>query len=208
MKSIDNLQWRYATKKFDNNRSLTTDQLDTLTQAFNLTATSYGLQPCRLIVVQNQEIKNAMVEKAFGQRQVADASAVLVLCTKTIDVDYVNEYFELVKKIRNTPDEIIAPFKNQLTQSFSEKKRDEVEQWSKNQAYIILGNLMTVCAQERIDSCPMEGFLPKQIDELLGLTSQGLKSVLLLPVGHRAQDDMFSKMEKVRRPQQEMVQYV
>lgn len=67
---------------------------------------------------------------------------------------------------------------------------------------------MTVCAQERIDSCPMEGFLPEQIDELLDLQKQGLKSVLLLPVGHRAKDDVFSKMEKVRRPQQEMVQYV
>ncbi|GAK91322.1 oxygen-insensitive NAD(P)H nitroreductase [Nonlabens ulvanivorans] len=208
MKSIENLQWRYATKKFDNYKTLSTDQLETLVQAFNLTATSYGLQPCRLIVVQNQEVKDAMVEKAYGQRQVADASAVLVLCTKNVDVDYVNEYFELVKKIRNTPDEVLKPFKNQLTQSFSQKQQDEVDQWSKNQAYISLGNLMTVCAQERIDSCPMEGFLPDQIDELLGLKKQGLKSVLLLPVGYRAQDDMFSKMEKVRRPQQEMVQYV
>ncbi|WOI21504.1 NAD(P)H-dependent oxidoreductase [Nonlabens ulvanivorans] len=208
MKSIDNLQWRYATKKFDCQKTLTTDQIDTLVQAFNLTATSYGLQPCRMIVVQNQKIKNAMVEKAFGQKQVADCSAVLVLCTKHVDVEYVNEYFELVKKIRSTPDEVLKPFKNQLTQSFSEKQKVEVEQWSKNQAYIALGNLMTVCAQERIDSCPMEGFLPEQIDELLDLQKQGLKSVLLLPVGYRAKDDVFSKMEKVRRPQQEMVQYV
>ncbi|PQJ30609.1 NAD(P)H-dependent oxidoreductase [Nonlabens arenilitoris] len=208
MKSIDNLQWRYATKKFDSQKSLTVDQIEILVQAFNLTATSYGLQPCRLIIVQNQAIKNAMVEKAFGQRQVAEASAVLILCTKNVDVNYVNEYFELVKKIRSTPEEVLEPFKKQLTHSFSQKRKEEVEQWAKNQAYIALGNLMTVCAQERIDSCPMEGFLPKQIDELLGLQKQGLKSVLLLPVGHRAHDDMFSKMEKVRRPQQEMVQYV
>ncbi|WP_438962619.1 NAD(P)H-dependent oxidoreductase [Nonlabens sp.] len=208
MKSIENLQWRYATKKFDPSKKLTQDQLDILTQTFNLTATSYGLQPCRLIVVQSQEVKDAMVEKSFGQRQVADSSAVLVLCTRHVDEDYVNEYFNLVKKIRQTPDEVLKPFKDMLTSSFSSKQVEEVEQWAKNQAYIILGNLMTVCAQERIDSCPMEGFIPAQIDELLGLEEQGLKSVLLLPVGYRATDDMFADFKKVRRPEQEMVRYV
>lgn len=208
MKSIENLQWRYATKKFDPSKKLVQDQVETLVQTFNLTATSYGLQPCRLVVVQNQEVKDAMVEKAYGQRQVSDCSAVLVLCTRHVDVDYVNEYFNLVQQIRNTPDEVLKPFKDMLTTSFSSKQVEEVEQWAKNQAYIALGNLMTVCAQERIDSCPMEGFIPAQIDELLDLEKQGLKSVLLLPVGYRAQDDMFADFKKVRRPQQEMVRYV
>lgn len=208
MKSIENLEWRYATKKFDSEKQLTQEQLETLVQAFNLTATSYGLQPCRLIVVKDQDVKNAMVEKAYGQRQVADASAVLIICTKHVDVAYVEEYFKLVQEIRQTPDEVIKPFKDMLTGTFSKKQIEEVEQWSKNQAYIALGNLMTVCAQERIDSCPMEGFIPAAIDELIGLDQQGLKSVLLLPVGYRSSDDMFAGFKKVRRPQQEMVQYV
>lgn len=208
MKSIENLQWRYATKKFDNNKHLTQEQLNTLAEAFNLTATSYGLQPCRMIMVSSQEVKNAMVEKAYGQRQVADASAVLVICTKHVDVAYVKDYFKLVQQVRNTPDEVLKPFKEMLTSTFSTMQIEEVKQWSKNQAYIALGNLMTVCAQERIDSCPMEGFIPTQIDELLGLKEKGLTSVLLLPVGHRAPDDMFADLKKVRRPQQEMVDYV
>ncbi len=208
MKSIENLEWRYATKKFDNQKQLSKEQLELLAQTFNLTATSYGLQPCRMMIVTSQEVKEAMIEKSYGQRQVVDASAVLVLCTTHVDVDYVNDYFNLVKKIRQTPDEVLKPFMDMLISTFSQKEVEEVEQWSKNQAYIALGSLMTVCAQERIDSCPMEGFIPEQIDELLGLKKQGLKSVLLLPVGHRAQDDMFADFKKIRRPQQEMVQYV
>ncbi|OUS17068.1 NAD(P)H-dependent oxidoreductase [Nonlabens dokdonensis] len=208
MNSIESLKWRYATKKFDQAKNIEKKQLDVLAQAFNLTATSYGLQPCRLVVVIDQDIKDKMVAHSYGQLQVKDASAVLVLCTTAVNESYIKDYFSLVKKQRNTPDEILKPFEDFLTDTFSKKELDEVEAWARNQAYLILGNLLTVCAQEQIDSCPMEGFVPEKIDELLGLSEVGLKSTLLLPVGHRATDDMMSQLKKVRRPQQEMVSYI
>lgn len=208
MNSIESLKWRYATKKFDPAKNIEKKQLDVLAQAFNLTATSYGLQPCRLVVVIDQDIKDKMVAHSYGQLQVKDASAVLVLCTTAVNESYIKDYFSLVKKQRNTPDEILKPFEDFLTDTFSKKEIDEVEAWARNQAYLILGNLLTVCAQEQIDSCPMEGFVPEKIDELLGLSEVGLKSTLLLPVGHRATDDMMSQLKKVRRPQQEMVSYI
>jgi nitroreductase/dihydropteridine reductase len=179
-----------------------------LAQAFNLTATSYGLQPCRLIVVQDQDLKEKMVPHSYGQMQVKDASAVLVICTTAVDEQYVKDYFSIVKKERNTPDEVIQPFQDFLTSTFSKKESEEIELWAKNQAYLILGNLLTVCAQQQIDSCPMEGFVPEKIDELLDLKNKGLKSTLLLPVGYRATDDLMSQLKKVRRPQQEMVFYL
>jgi nitroreductase len=208
MDSIESLQWRYATKKFDSEKNLETSQLELLAQAFNLTATSYGLQPCRLIVVQDQELKEKMVPHSYGQMQVKDASAVLVICTTAVDEQYVKDYFSIVKKERNTPDEVIQPFQDFLTSTFSKKESEEIELWAKNQAYLILGNLLTVCAQQQIDSCPMEGFVPEKIDELLDLKSKGLKSSLLLPVGYRATDDLMSQLKKVRRPQKEMVFYL
>ncbi|WP_366508887.1 NAD(P)H-dependent oxidoreductase [Nonlabens sp.] len=208
MDSIESLQWRYATKKFDSEKKLETTQLELLAQAFNLTATSYGLQPCRLIVVQDQDLKENMVPHSYGQMQVKDASAVLVICTTAVDEQYVKDYFSIVKKERNTPDEVIQPFQDFLISTFSKKESEEIELWAKNQAYLILGNLLTVCAQQQIDSCPMEGFVPEKIDELLDLKSKGLKSTLLLPVGYRAMDDLMSQLKKVRRPQQEMVSYL
>jgi nitroreductase/dihydropteridine reductase len=208
MDSIESLQWRYATKKFDSEKKLETSQLELLAQAFNLTATSYGLQPCKLIVVQDQDLKEKMVPHSYGQMQVKDASAVLVICTTAVDEQYVKDYFSIVKKERNTPDEVIQPFQDFLTSTFSKKESEEIELWAKNQAYLILGNLLTVCAQQQIDSCPMEGFVPEKIDELLDLKNKGLKSTLLLPVGYRATDDSMSQLKKVRRPQQEMVFYL
>lgn len=203
--SIENLKWRYATKNFDPNAPLDDRKLQLLVEAFNLTATSYGLQPCRLVVVQNKILQEKMLPLTYGQRQVFQAPVVLVLCTVAVDDAYVRKYFDLVEKIRSTSREILEPFQKQLEQKFTAMQREEVDSWAKNQAYISLGNLMTVCAQERIDSCPMEGFIPEKVDELLDLNAKGLKSVLLMPVGHRATDDMFASLEKVRLPLQDSV---
>jgi nitroreductase len=208
MNSIESLQWRYATKKFDIEKKLEDSMLDVLAQAFNLTATSYGLQPCRLIVVKDQDLKSKMVPHSYGQMQVKDASAVLVICTTAVDEQYVKDYFSIVKKERKTPDEVLKPFQDFLTTTFSKKEEAEIESWAKNQAYLIMGNLLTVCAQQQIDSCPMEGFIPEKIDDLLGLSEKGLKSTLLLPVGYRADDDLMATLKKVRRPQEEMVSFV
>ncbi len=205
---LSDLKWRYATKKFDPGFQLSSEQVDALVEAFNLTATSYGLQPVRLLVISNQELQNAMVAHSFGQRQVADASHVLALCTAHVDKDYVEKYFEMVQKIRGTAAEVLKPFKDFLTDSFSQKQRDEVQSWARNQAYLIMGNLLTVCASLHIDSCPMEGFDPAGIDKLLDLDEVNLNSVLLLPVGKRAVDDFMATEKKVRQPIEAMVRYM
>ncbi|SHJ90208.1 NAD(P)H-dependent oxidoreductase [Pseudozobellia thermophila] len=198
--SIENLKWRYAVKKFDSGRLLPEEKIARLKKAFNLTATSYGLQPITLLVIKNKELQRQLVSFSFGQQQVAQASHLLVICTQeTIDKAYIQRYFEQVKKVRGTSDEILDPFKRALIDDFSNKNREEVRSWAKNQAYLALGNLLAICAMERIDSCPMEGFDPSAYDELLNLSEKGLKSALVLPVGYRAEDDMFSKFKKVRK---------
>jgi len=200
MQILDSLQWRYATKKFDANRFLTNEQVNTLKEAFNLTATSYGLQPIRLVVIKNKELQEKLVSPTWNQRQVVDASHVLVLCIEnTIDAAYIESYFKRVKDIRDTPDEIIRPFKEFMINSFADKTPEELSIWAAKQAYIAMGNLLTVCGNERIDACPMEGFSPEAYDEILDLKKHGLSSVLVLPVGYRAEDDMFANFKKVRK---------
>lgn len=208
MNSVESLQWRYATKKFDSSKKISTEQLEILAKAFNLTATSYGLQPCKMVVVTDQKVKEEMVAHSYGQLQVKDASAVLVLCTTVVDQRFIEDYFTLVKQVRNTSADVLNPFKDFLIDSFSKKDTAEIELWAKNQAYLILGNLLTVCAHEQMDSCPMEGFVPEKMDELLDLKSKGLKSVLLLPVGYRSNDDFMAQLKKVRKPQDEMISYI
>ncbi len=206
MDTIKQLKWRYATKKFDTTKTLSKAKLDIITQAFNLTATSFGLQTIKLVVIENKDIRASLVAPAFGQKQVQDASHLLVICVqKNIEDKDVTNYYNSIKSIRNTPESILKPYREDLIKMMQGKTVKERQQWSTNQAYIALGNLMTVCAIEGVDACPMEGFLPNKYDEILKLDKKGLKSVLLLPIGYRAGDDIFSKFAKVRKPIEEAV---
>lgn len=203
---VESLNWRYATKKFDKNKKLTNNQINSLKEAFNLTATSFGLQTINLIVITNEAVKASLVEHTYYQNQVQEASHLLVLCIKDdISDEDVNSYFDNITRIRNTPESILEPFRKNLLKTMREKSVEERQIWSKNQAYIALGNLMTVCAIEKIDACPMEGFVSKKYDDILNLKEKGLKSVLLLPVGIRAEDDMFATFKKVRKSLDETI---
>lgn len=200
MSIIDSLEWRYAVKKFDSARNLSDQQIETVKNAFNLTATSYGLQPVKLIVINDQEIKKRLVPHSWEQQQVADASHLLIFAIeKGIDSAYINSYFNRVKKVRNTPDTVLDPFKTSLIDSFKEKTKEEINIWASKQAYLAMGNLLTVCAVEKIDACPMEGFVPEEYNNILKLNEQGLSAVLVMPIGYRAEDDMFSDFKKVRK---------
>ena len=203
---IDKLQWRYACKKFDTTKKLSEEKLTVLKQAFNLTATSYGLQPLKMLVISTQKLKKALVPLTHNQRQVADCSQVLVLCTETqISSHYIKEYFDTVVSLRETPRDVLQPFEDFLTNDFSKKDSSQINIWMAKQAYLALGNLLTVCALEDIDACPIEGFEPKKYDSFLNLTEKGLQSVLVLAVGYRADDDMFSTLTKVRRGTEKVI---
>jgi len=206
MDVIEKLRWRYATKKFDTHKKLSDAKLETLKQAFNLTATSFGLQTINLVIVSDNVIRTSLLEHSYNQKQVIEASHLLVICIQNNieDVD-VNNYYNNIKDIRNTSETILKPYRESLINMMAKMSVEERQKWSTNQAYIALGNLMTVCAIEAIDACPMEGFIPSKYDELLELDKKGLKSVLLLPVGYRAKDDMFSEFKKVRKPLKETI---
>ncbi len=206
MDVIKSLRWRYATKKFDANKSLTKQQINTLKEAFNLTATSYGLQPIKMAIIQNKKLQKQLVEHSMNQQQIENASHILVICTQNkLTTNDVENYFNLVKKARNTSDAILTPFKEYLKQSLMSKTDDEIFAWAKNQAYLSLGNLLVVAAVEKIDACPMEGFDPKKYSEILNLEEQNMFPVLVLPVGFRAEDDYMKDLAKVRKKTEEVI---
>lgn len=198
---LEDLSWRYATKKFDNSKVVSEDKIVVLKEAFNQTASSFGLQPVRLIVITDKALKKELVVHSMNQQQVEDASHLLVFCIeKNINTNYINGYFDRVRAIRNTPEEILEPYYTYLTDHFNSLSEEEIDTWAMKQAYITMGNLLTVCAIEKIDSCPMEGFSPSGYDNLLNLTDKNLQAVLVMPVGYRAKDDLFSTLKKVRKP--------
>ena len=203
---IEKLQWRYAVKKFDTHKKLSEEKIAILKESFNLTATSYGLQPLKMLVVSNPDTIKELVPMSMNQVQVGNASHILVICTETkMDATYIKDYFNLVENIRSTPRKILNPFQEFLIESFSEKSSEEINIWMQKQAYLALGNLLTVCAIEDIDGCPIEGFEPKEYDNYFNLKEKGLASVLVLAVGYRSEDDIFSEFKKVRRGVDEVI---
>jgi len=206
MNILDSLQWRYACKKFDNTQIISDEKISILKNAFNLTATSFGLQPIKMIIIKNKELQNDLMAHSFNQQQVSTASHLLVICIdKDTSPQDIDDNFDREKEIRGTSEDVIASFRKFLKDTYAHKSLEEKQQSAIYQAYIALGNLMTVCALEKIDSCPMEGFLPEKYDEILNLESRKLKSVLLLPIGYRAEDDFMSKLKKVRKPLKNVV---
>lgn len=203
---IDRLKWRYATKKFDSEKILPKKTVEQLKEAFNLTATSYGLQPVTLVIVKDKKLREQLLPPSWNQSQVVDASHLLIFCVEEkLSPEYIQKYFKRVKTIRNTPDKILKPFEEFLLESFEEQSSDEIRIWATNQAYLALGNLLTVCVAANIDACPMEGFNPTEFDRILGLKEKGLTSVLLLPVGYRDETDFMAKEKKVRKDMDDVI---
>lgn len=206
MEILEALNWRYATKTFDDNFMLTHSQIDLLKKAFNLTPTSYGLQPLKLIVISDKTLQEKLCEASFNQPQVKTASHLFIICVeRPIDANFIENHFELVKKVRKTPDEVLQPFRDFLINDFSKKSEQQLDKWASNQAYLALGNMLTTCALEQIDACPMEGFLPQKYAEILNLDTDILEPVLVLPVGKRDASDKFADFKKVRKPLDQVV---
>lgn len=208
MSIVSKLKWRYATKKFDSNKKLSSEQLQELLEAGNLTATSVGLQPIRLLVVENPALRAQILPHAWGQNQVVDASHLLVLATvlpETLPA-HVDEYIARAAQTRGVTVESLDGFKNMITGIISSRSPAEQRVWAEKQAYIALGQIMTAAAALEIDTCPMEGFVPSKVDEILDLQAKGLASVLMLPVGFRAEDDKYASTPKVRLGLDQFVQ--
>lgn len=205
---IEDLNWRYACKKFDPDKKLTDEQLNDLLESLRLTASSYGIQPWKFVVVKNKDKREQLVGAAYKQAQVADASDLLVLCRPAdLDASIIESYIDDICKTRGGNKEDLEGYKNMMLRVVEQEESKKVA-WAKNQIYIALGNLMTVCAAMKIDSCPMEGFSPKQFDEILELDKLGLKSVLVCPVGYRAADDKYIDVKKVRYSKEEVIKII
>lgn len=202
---IEALNWRYACKQFDPNKKISDKDFDTILESLRLTASSYGLQPWKFVVVENKELRSALVGASWNQKQVEDASHLIVMCVPTqIDETFVDSYLEDTALTRGQAVEELVGFKKMLMMVANKSEADKFI-WAKSQSYIALGNLLSTCAQMRIDSCPMEGFQPKKYDEILGLTEMGLTSVLVCPVGYRDEADKYIGNKKVRFTRDKLV---
>lgn len=202
---LDALKWRYAVKKFDT-KIIPQEKVNTILESLILTPSSLGLQAWKFILVKNPETRLKLLAPSMNQRQVIDASHLLVLARKTsLTHEDIEKWTDYLAQKRKMTEERKIGFTNMIKSYVDTLSEEKMGIWLDKQLYIALGNLMTVCALEEIDACPMEGFNPKQYDEVLQLESKGLKSVIVCPIGYRAHDDIYQELPKVRFPKSEMI---
>lgn len=202
---IEKLHWRYATKKFDPERKVSLKDLETLLEALRLSASSYGLQPYEVFVIQDPEVRSKLKPAAFNQPQITDASHLLVFAYRTdIDEHYLDNFIKNNSVTRNQPEEDFKGLRDMITNSVLTFSDEDKETWASRQAYIALGNLLSAAAQIEVDACPMEGFNPVEFDELLDLRSKNLKSVALTTLGYRSKNDDLQEAKKVRKSKEEL----
>lgn len=199
MELLESLQWRYATKKM-NGEKIPTDKLNTILEATKLAPSSYGLTPYQVIVVEDQELKQQLQGACYGQTQLVDSSAVLVFATwENISEVGVNAYMNEIATQRGISVDMLSDFSNMLNGSIKGMTEEQKQTWAQKQTYIGLGFALVAAATEGVDSTPMEGFVPQQVDEVLGLKDLGLKSSVILTLGYRdADNDYLASLKKVR----------
>jgi len=203
MQLLEALNWRYATKKM-NGQPVPEDKVEKIVEAAYLSPTANGLQPFKIIVITNPELKAKIQPIAMNQSQVVDGSHLLVFAVWD---NYTEERLEAVfawtKQQQGVPPDFLAEYHQRVKNMYINRPAEVNFQHAARQAYIAFGLAIAAAAELQVDTTPMEGFDNKALDELLDLPAQGLRSVTLLPLGYRdPENDWLLKLKKARTPKE------
>jgi len=204
MELLEQLHWRYATKKMDPTKTVSQEKVDRIVEAVRLAPTSSGLQPYEVFVVTNPDVREKIKAIAWNQAQITDGSHLLVFAAwDNYTAERINSMFDLTNAERGTTNEGWENYRQMLLSKYPVRSAEVNFQHAARQAYIGLGTALAAAAMEEVDSTPMEGFDNEALDEILNLGSKGLKSVAIMPLGYREADkDWLANLKKVRKPRE------
>lgn len=206
MNLIDSLKWRYATKIFDKNKKVSDADLAEILEAFRLSASSFWLQPWKIIIVENPETRAKLLPVSWNQSQVVDASHLLVLVRiENPGEEHIEKYLNNLVQMRGLKREDMIWYENMMKGFINSKTVEERNFWATKQVNIALWNLLTFLAAKQIDACPMEWFDPKAYNDILGLEKLWLYASIVLPIWYRSEEDKYATLPKVRFELEELV---
>ncbi|HQW69016.1 MAG TPA: NAD(P)H-dependent oxidoreductase [Flavobacterium sp.] len=202
---INDANWRYATKKFDATKKVSNEDFEILKEAIQLSASSYGLQPYKVFIIENPEIRAKIQPVAWGQTQIVDASHLVVFANITNFSDTeIDAYIKNLSETRGIPVESVQGYSDFMKSKITTLPVEERNNWTAKQTYLALGNLLNAAAEMKIDVTPMEGFEPAAVNEILGFDKLGLNASLLATIGYRHEDDATQHYAKVRKSNEEL----
>lgn len=206
---IENQTWRYATKKFDATKKISTSDLETLKKAIQLSSSSYGLQLYKVFIIENPAIRAQLQPVSWGQSQIVDASHLFVFAN-IVDVQesHIDKYVQNISNTRSIAIEELKGYSDFMKSKIVTLPVEQKAIWTSKQTYLALGNLLNAAAELKIDVTPMEGFEPEKYNEILGLNELGLNASLVATVGYRHTEDATQHYVKVRKPLEELFETI
>ncbi len=197
---LTQLNWRYATKKFDPARKISPEDWAVMEDALILSPSSYGLQPWTFVVITDQKMRERLFPSTWNQRQILDCSHFVVFAARTgITNEDIDRHIARTAQLRGGTVEALRRFRDAVADDLVTGTRAaEAREWAARQAFIALGNFMTSAALLGIDTCPMEGFKPDEYDEILELPGKRLRSIVCCAAGYRSAEDKSAGQKKVR----------
>ncbi len=206
---IEALNWRYATKKFDPNRKISDSEIDILLDSLRLSPSSMGLQPYTFFRVKNSDMRQKLRDYSFNQSQITDASEMIVFASKTkITREEIERFAQLNTDVRKKDSDSEKRQAQRLSTYIENFESEALFNWTSRQAYIAMGMLLTTAAQLKIDSCPMEGIQGREYDRILDLEPLNLRTISVVTLGYRSEEDSYQWEPKVRKPLNDLISMI
>ena len=203
------LQWRYATKSFDPERTIEPATWQALEQALVLTASSYGLQPWKFMVITDPALRAELRPHSWNQSQITDCSHLVVLLSKrTIGPADADHLIQCTAATRGLDPATLDGYRQMIQVDLIEGPRSAIiGEWAARQVYIALGNLLSSAALLGVDTCAIEGFSPADYDRILGLEDGDYRSCVVCACGHRSTEDRYASLAKVRYAAADLIEH-
>ncbi|NQX82405.1 MAG: NAD(P)H-dependent oxidoreductase [Flavobacteriaceae bacterium] len=209
MSVLESLKWRYATKSFDKSKKIKKEDLEKIKEAVRLSATSYGLQLFKVLIIENDQTREELKPFSYNQTQITDSDILMIFCSNTqVKSSDIDDYIKLKSETENINIENLKGYADFMKAKLTSMTPEKTSIWTQKQTYLALSNLLTICGELQIDTCPIEGFESEKYNEVLGLDSKGLYAAVAVSIGYRSEDDKGSNADKVRKTNMQLFETI
>ncbi len=203
---LDALHFRHACKKFDPSRKIPPQQLQAILECGRLSPSSFGMEPWKFIVVQNDDLRTRLRVACWNQPQITDASDVVVIVARPEDVRPGSDFVKAKFARRKLGEEAENAYLERYRSHFQQEVEPVMSYyaWASKQCYIALANMLTGAAAMGIDSCPIEGFCKRDVEAVLELDGVNRQVAVIFALGYRAAE----QTPQLRSDASEVIEYV
>ena len=182
---LKNFVKRYSCKEFDENKKVSLSDLNEIVEVFRLSPSMLNIQPWKLFIIEDKNLKKSLQTHSLNQEQVWTNSHLLVFARKNhIDDEHI---FEVIwQKEKNQVYEWIKWFMDSMSGL-------EKEVWAISQVSVALWNVISFLAEKKIDSCPIWLLNRENYDKVLHLNEKWYSTVFALVIWYAKQEHQTNK---------------